>query len=518
MVSVHRPPCDAGVIHGAGYCDAARALTPVRKRMVLAATVLGSSLAFIDGSVVNIALPAIQADLRAGTAQMQWIINAYLLLLGSLVLAGGAAGDRYGRRRVFLAGLGVFTFASVLCAVSGLFAFAAQGNGEILFLIGARAMQGLGAAMLVPSSLAILGSTFDDSERSGAVGAWAGFGALTAAAGPVLGGWLVDTVSWRAIFLLNVPLAAVTAWLTIAAVPESRDSDAKDIDWRGALLVTSSLGALSFGLTHASERGLEDPLVIAALIAGVLLLTGFVTAEARAKSPMMPLELYRSADFSGTNLLTLLLYFALGGALFLLPFELIRLHGYSATAAGAALLPFSIVMGLLSRTAGKLADRMGPRLPLSIGPLIAAAGLAAMALPVPGQPYWSGFGPAIIVVALGMTLAVAPLTSTVMGAVNAGREGLASGINNAVARVAGLLAVAVMTLVFAQVFTAHVDASSAQEAQRTLANALSGSGSVAQISRDAFHSAFRAVMFTAAACAALGGVIAAVMIRGRSAN
>lgn len=519
MLNAQRSPCDSGVIHSTGRCEAAHALSPSRKRIVLAATVLASSLGFIDGSVVNIALPAIQADLHAGTAQMQWIVNAYLLLLGALVLVGGAAGDRYGRRRVFLIGIVVFTIASVLCALAPLsrtLPLFAQEGGVATFLIVARALQGVGAAMLMPNSLAILGSTFDEKERGVAFGAWAGFGSLTAAAGPVLGGWLVDAISWHAIFLINVPLAAIAVTLALAAVPESRGAEARAIDWHGALLVILGLGALSFGLTRASERGLADPYVIAAVAAGVLLFGTFLLVERRVREPMMPLELFRSPDFSGANLLTLLLYFALGGAFFFLPFELIRLHGYSATAAGSALLPFSAIMALLSGAAGKLADRIGPRLPLTLGPLIAAVGLAALALPGPEQPYWSGVGPAIIVVAAGMTLAVAPLTTTVMGAVPENRQGLASGVNNAVARVAGLLAVVVMTLLFAQVFATRGGAGSVAQAQGMLAQAFSGSGEIAPNVRDAFHSAFRAVMFTAAACAALGGIAAGMMIRSRA--
>ncbi|HEY4367619.1 MAG TPA: DHA2 family efflux MFS transporter permease subunit [Steroidobacteraceae bacterium] len=498
-------PCDPGVIRGTQHCEIAHGLSSTRKRLVLAATVLGSSLAFIDGSVVNIALPVIQGALHASTVQMQWIVNAYLLMLGALVLIGGATGDRYGRRLIFVAGIVVFTGASVACAL-------ADGAG---MLIGARALQGVGAAMLVPGSLAILGSTFAPSERGAAVGAWAGFAALAAAAGPVLGGWLVDTISWRAIFLINVPLAAITIWLAFVAVPESKDANAQGIDWRGALLVATGLGVLSFGLTAASERGLGDPRIIVAIVVGIALLGAFLVAEHRARAPMMPLDLYRSGDFSGTNLLTLLLYFAMGGVFFILPFELIRLNGYSATAAGAALLPFSFVMGTLSGTAGKLADRFGPRLSLTLGPMLAAVGLVAMTLPAPGQSYWTGLGPAILVVAVGMTMAVAPLTSTVMSSVPDGREGLASGINNAVARVAGLLAVAIMSLVFARVFISHNTGVPAADSQQALVNALSGGGSIDQHSRTAFHTAFRAVMLGAATCAALGGLAAGVMVRRR---
>ncbi|MGH8083847.1 MAG: MFS transporter [Lysobacter sp.] len=437
MIGNQHAPCDEGVIRNADATAAGRP-TVTHRSQALAATILGSSMAFIDGSVVNVALPAIQRDLAADTAGIQWVINAYLLLLGALVLIGGSSGDRYGRRRVFLLGIVLFTLASIGCGL-------APGVGT---LIAARAAQGVAAALLVPSSLAILGASFDPAERGRAIGAWAGFGALMAALGPVLGGWLVDTISWRAIFFLNVPIAVVAVWLTLRAVPESRDPGADRLDWIGALIVALGLGALTWALTDASSRGFGDPWVLAGLAGGALLLVAFVVIETRVRAPMMPPALFRSSDFSGTNLLTLLLYFALSGALFVLPFELIRGHGYSATQAGAALLPLPIVMGALSRSAGHLNDRIGPRWPLTLGPVIAGIGMAMLALPGQGTAYWQGFGPAMVVLSLGMTLAVAPLTTTVMAAVDTHQAGVASGINNAVARVAGVIAVAVLGLVF----------------------------------------------------------------------
>ncbi|GAB2617479.1 MFS transporter [Novilysobacter erysipheiresistens] len=409
-----------------------------RKRQALVATILGSSMAFIDGSVVNVALPAIQRDLAADTTGIQWVMNAYLLLLGALVLIGGSAGDRYGRRRVFLAGIVLFTIASIGCGL-------APGIGT---LIAARAAQGIAAALLVPSSLAILGASFGQDERGRAIGAWAGFGALMSALGPVLGGWLVDTLSWRAIFFLNLPIAAVAIWLTLRAVPESRDPEASRLDWAGAVLVALGLGVLTWALTAVSRRGFGDAWVLAGLASGALLLLVFVIVETRVRAPMMPPELFRSRDFSGSNLLTLLLYFALSGALFVLPFELIRGHGYSATQAGAALVPLPIVMGVFSRSAGRLNDWIGPRWPLTVGPVVAGLGMAMLAWPGQGTPYWRGFLPAMLVLSLGMTLAVAPLTTTVMAAVDTRQAGVASGINNAVARVAGVIAVAVLGLVF----------------------------------------------------------------------
>ena len=342
MVGFIRPPCEAGVI---GATPAAStAPSQKRKRLTLAATILGSSMAFIDGSVVNIALPAIQQALHADAASTQWIVNAYLLLLGAVVLAGGSAADRYGRRRIFLIGIALFTLASIACGLSP----------DVTVLVISRAVQGFGAALLTPASLAMLGATFDGHERSHAIGIWAGFGALTAAAGPVLGGWLVDQVSWRAIFLLNVPLAIAAAALAMLFAGESRDPQAKPLDWKGAVTVAIGLAAISWGLSAIPASGLYDKTVLGALGVGAAFLIAFVAIEARSRDrAMMPLSLYASRNFSGTNLLTLLLYFALGGALYFLPFGLIRLGGYSATEAGAALLPLALIMGFGASFAGK---------------------------------------------------------------------------------------------------------------------------------------------------------------------
>ena len=409
-----------------------------RGRLILAATVLGSSLAFIDGSVVNVALPAIRAALKADPQDIQWIVNAYLLLLGALVLIGGSAGDRFGRRRVFVAGVGLFALASLGCALAP----------TVQLLITARAVQGVAAALVVPASLAILSAVFDEKARRPMIGAWAGFGAVTAAIGPVLGGWLVDAVSWRAIFLINLPIAAATVWLTLKAVPESRDPDVQHLDWRGAVLAAAGLGALTWGLTAAGARGWTSPAVWSALAAGVAILVGFIVAQGREAHPMMPLSLYRSTTFSGANLLTLALYFGLNGALFFLPYELIARHGYKAAEAGATLLPMSLIMGTLSGLAGKVANRLGARPMLTAGPILAGVGFGLLAGPWIGSGFWTGVLPALLVLALGMTISVAPLTSTVMAAVPSSHAGVASGINNAVARIAGLLAVAVLGLVY----------------------------------------------------------------------
>lgn len=479
MIGNQYAPCDEGVIRNADTSAACRPAIQ-RKTQALAATILGSSMAFIDGSVVNVALPAIQHDLAADTTGIQWIINAYLLLLGALVLIGGSAGDRYGRRRIFLVGIVLFTIASVGCGLAP----------SVGTLIAARAAQGVAAALLVPSSLAILGASFGPDERGRAIGAWAGFGALMAALGPILGGWLVDTLSWRAIFFLNVPIAVAAVWLTLRAVPESRDPEAGRLDWPGAVIVALGLGALTWALTDASSRGFDDVWVLAGLASGALLLVAFVIVETRVHAPMMPPALFRSRDFSGTNLLTLLLYFALSGALFVLPFELIRGHGYSATQAGAALLPLPIVMGVFSHAAGRLNDRIGPHWPLTLGPIIAGIGMAMLALPGQGTPYWQGFLPAMLVLSVGMTLAVAPLTTTVMAAVDTHQAGVASGINNAVARVAGVIAVAVLGLVF-------FGGADPQQSDG------SGQG----------NTSFAAAVYIAAGCAIAGGLVAFATIR-----
>jgi EmrB/QacA subfamily drug resistance transporter len=500
MPGFMQPPCDAGIISATPA--SAAILSQQRKRLTLAATILGSSMAFIDGSVVNIALPAIQQALGADAASTQWIVNAYLLLLGALVLVGGSAADRYGRRRIFLAGVAVFTTASIACGLSP----------NIDVLIASRAVQGIGAALLTPASLAMLGATFDAHERSHAIGIWAGVGALTSAAGPVLGGWLVDHVSWRAIFWLNVPLAIAAAALAIRFASESRDPEAKPLDWKGAVAVAVGLAAITWGLGAIPARGLHDNAVFGALGSGVVLLMAFVAIEARShERAMMPLSLYRSRNFSGTNALTLLLYFALGGALYFLPFGLIRLGGYSATQAGAALLPFALIIGFGSSFAGTLADRFGPRRSLTAGPLIAACGLVLLAFARLGESYWAGVFPAIGVLAIGMTVTIPPLTSTVMDSVGNARAGIASGVNNAVARVAGLLAVAALGAVLFASFSDHL--AEPTHANDALNAVLAGQADVTAGAKAAFGRALRTVMLATAFCAALGGVAGCLWVR-----
>ena len=407
--------------------------------LVLAATILASSLAFIDGSVVNVALPTIGRVLGGSAADMQWAVNAYLLPLSALLLIGGALGDLYGRRRVFLSGIALFTAASVGCALAP----------GLTVLLAARAVQGVGAALLMPNSLAILGSAFSGEARGRAIGTWAAAGAAAGAIGPLIGGWLVDTVGWRAIFLINVPLAAGALYLGWRYVADSGDPDRPAPDTLGAVLATGGLGALTWGLTTAAGPHAVSTTALAAIGAGVVLLGGFVWAEARrGDRAMLPLALFGSRAFVGLTLLTVLLYGALGGLTVLLPYVLIG-GGYSASGAGAALLPFPLVIALLSRRMGRLAAQIGSRLPLTVGPLIVAGGMLLLRrIGAPAQ-YWTQVLPAVLAVAAGLATSAAPLTTAVLGSVDAKHTGVASGFNSAAARAGGLIATALLGSVLA---------------------------------------------------------------------
>lgn len=524
MISLGRAPCDEGLVRAA---SATPGCAERAKPWVLAATILGSSMAFIDGSVVNVALPAIQSEFGTSIAGAQWVVNAYLLILGALVLLGGSAGDHFGRRRIFALGIVIFTLASVACGLAA----------NVLFLIIARLVQGAGAALLVPGSLAIISAAFDEVDRGRAIGTWAGFSAITSALGPVLGGWIVDVWSWRVIFYINVPLALVTLAITVRHVPESLDEQHKArLDWLGGGLAAAGLGALVYGLSTASTRGWTNPAALAALPAAVVLLVMFLRRQASAAAPMMPLELFRSRRFSGANGMTLMLYAALGGTLFFLPFYLIDIQGYSATFAGAAFLPFTVIMGTLSRWSGGLLYRFGARLPLTIGPAVAAAGFALFAILAGKGPYWMTFLPAMAVLGLGMAISVAPLTTTVMDAVAQNRAGIASGINNATSRIGSMLAVAVFVTVAVGVFATALDtrlqdmpvsmevrrtlnAEVAKLTEVTLPPQIKGTERQAlqQAVDESFTLSFRVIMWLAAGLALLSAFCAAVTMRnGRS--
>ncbi len=521
MANIVRQPCDEGVIASR---PAAAPCTKASGPWILAATILGSSMVFIDGTVVNVALPALQSNLNATAVDMQWVVESYALFLAALLLVGGSLGDHFGRRLVFSVGVALFALASVWCGLAP----------SITQLIAARAVQGVGGALLVPGSLAIISASFRNEDRGQAIGTWSGYTAMTAAIGPVMGGWLIENVSWRAIFFINVPLAAVVLVLVSWHVPESRDEQRNNgLDWLGAVLATVSLGAIVYGLIESSSLGFGNPQVLTALILGVVTSAFFVFVEAQKKSPMLPLTLFRSRDFSGANLLTLFLYAALSGALFFLPLNLIQVQGYTATSAGAALLPFILIMFLLSRWSGGLVKRCGAKLPLVVGPVVAALGFALLTRPGIRSGYWTTFFPAVVVLGFGMAISVAPLTTTVMNAVGESWAGIASGVNNAVSRTAGLIAIAALGLVMLKAFDNRLDqrlfdlgvspdVQRALDGQRVkLAGAVVPADldpavrtAVRRTIDESFVSGFRKVMMISAALAFLSALVAWLLIRG----
>jgi EmrB/QacA subfamily drug resistance transporter len=447
-------------------------------RWVLLATVLGSGLAFLDATSSNVALPAIGQDLDTGVAALQWTINAYALTLAALIILGGALGDRFGRRRVFLVGVAWFTVASLLCGLAP--------NAQTL--IAARALQGIGGALMTPGSLAIIQASFAPRDRARAVGAWSGLSGIAAAMGPLVGGWLVELWTWRLIFLTNVPVAAVVVWVTLRHVPESRDPESvRGLDIRGAVLAATGLAGVSWALIDLGDRGAAAA-TLAVGAAGVFLLLAFALSQRRSPHPMVPPQLFASRQFTGANLVTIAVYAALGGLFFLLFIHLQQVVGYSPVEAGLAALPVTGLMLILSARAGALAERIGPRLPMTMGPLLIAAGLLLHIRIGPGADYLTTVLPAVAVFGLGLALTVAPLTATVLAAAEARFVGTASGVNNAFARTAGLLAVAALPVVSGLTGDAYLDAS-------------------------VFAAGFERAMLISAAIAAAGGLIAWLTIR-----
>ena len=515
-------PCDIGVIDGTKISSPCQ---PSSRPWIIAAASLGSGMAFLDSTILNVALPALQSDLGASVRAVQWTYGAYALVLSALLLVGGTLGDRFGRRRVFVLGAAIFAVASLWCAL-------APGPAQ---LITARGVQGVGGALLVPASLAIIGASFEGRLKAKAIGTWGALSAIAMAVGPVLGGWLVEEVSWRAAFLINPVLAAVAIPIALWHVPESRDPEAHNLDLVGAVLATTGLAGLVYALIESSAWGLGAPRVLVALTVGLIGLASFIWVERRVKDPMVPPSLFRSRTFDGANLVTLLFYMALTGSLYFLPFLMMQVHGYSALVAGSVFLPFVAMAFLIGRLSGRISARFGTKIPLVVASLAVLVGLLLFAVPgVEHDSYWTSFFPAMIVQGAGMALAITPLTTAALGSVDREHSGLASGVNNAVARVAGLLAVALLGVFVYGVFSASLDARldrmdlsgeirSEMEAAKThlgAAEAPEGVEAVtaAHIERaidESFVAGFRAVMLISAGLALASALVAALLVSDR---
>jgi EmrB/QacA subfamily drug resistance transporter len=514
-----KAPCDEVVIRSGSTGEVcAEKAGP----WILAATILGSSMAFIDSTIVNIAAPKFQSTFHASVVDVQWVIESYGIFLSALILAGGALGDWIGRRLVFLVGVGVFAAASAGCGLAP----------SVRVLIIARCVQGFGAALMVPGSLAIISASFEEKTRGRAIGTWSGFTTMTTALGPVLGGWLIEHASWRWAFFLNLPLAAAVVVISLRHVPESRNPQLRRLDWIGALLATASLSGLVAGLLESSKSGWGSAVVVGSVAGGVVLLVVFSRVESRVSSPMVSLELFKSRSFLGANVMTFFLYAAIGVFFFLFPIALMQVYGYSATAAGGASLPLILLMFLLSRWSGGLVARRGGKIPLIVGPLLAAGGFMVFAMTLAnGGGYWRTFFPASLVLGLGMAVTVAPLTTVVMSSVDKDHSGAASGINNAVARLAGVLAIAVFGIVMVKTFSTRLEQSlprlavppeaipeirskqielAGMELPKNLdANA---SAAIKNAISDAFLAGFRVVLFSCAGLAIGSAGVASVLV------
>ncbi len=498
------------------------------ERWILFASILASSMAFIDGSALNVALPSLQADLQASGAQLLWIVNAYLLMLAALILVGGSLGDKLGRKKIFMIGITLFLLASLACGLAP----------TIAFMLSARVLQGIGGALMIPGSLAIISASFADDRRGRAIGTWSAATTLVTIAGPLLGGFLADAGLWRGIFLINIPLGIAALIVLFFKVPESRDQAASpSIDYLGAASASLGLASLTYGFISAPRLGFGHPLVLGTLLGGVVALVAFVFVEARSDHPMMPLGLFRSRTFSGVNLLTLFLYGALSVGLFFLSLNLVQAQNYSQSLAGLAFTPFAVLISILSRLTGGLADRYGPRLPLIAGPALAGLGFLLFAFvgltPGPAS-YWTTFFPGILIFGIGMAITVAPLTTAVMGALPAHYAGTASGINNAVSRTAGVLALAIVGALALFVFASALDrrtatlglpapaiaALQADSARLGATNVPAGvtpeqSDAIRQAIRLAFVDVYRVVMLVCAGMAWLSAAMAALLVRGK---
>lgn len=495
------------------------------QKWTLLSTILASSLVFIDSTALNVALPALQKDLGITGTELLWVINGYALFLSALLLVGGSLGDLYGRNKIFLIGLAIFSISSLFCGISQ----------TPLQLIIARSFQGVGGALLTPGSLSILSSQFDSKNRGKAIGIWSTFSALTAIFGPILGGWLAGMGLWRVIFFINIPLSIIVFVSMITKVPESKNPQAEKLDFWGALLVTLGLGGITYGFIESPNHGFGDIQIMTSLLIGAASLVGFILVQRYSKHPMMPLQLFKSSTFSGGNLLTLFVYAALGGAMFFLPLNLIQIQGYSELNAGLAMLPIIFSIAGISTQMGKYVDRHGVRLPLIIGPVITSVGFflfSVNCVTAGPEDYWQTFFISFLLIGVGMGITVAPLTTAVMGAVSEDNAGIASGINNTVARAAGVLAIALLGSLALFSFNKSIEQKisgmdltesvkneiileSSKLAGAEVPESLSAENKVIikQVYKDSFIEAFNKVIYIAAIMTFLGGMMALIFIR-----